>query len=81
MSPNSTSSKSNSRNPTREVQIGSIKIGANHPIAVQSMTATRTRDIEATIEQIVTLEKAGADVVRVAQPCKQRQPLRLLLFE
>ena len=55
-----------SRNPTREVQIGSVKIGAGHPIAVQSMTATRTRDIEATIEQITALERAGADVVRVA---------------
>jgi (E)-4-hydroxy-3-methylbut-2-enyl-diphosphate synthase len=54
------------RNPTRAVQIGSITIGAGHPIAVQSMTATRTRDIDATVGQIEALHVAGADCVRVA---------------
>jgi (E)-4-hydroxy-3-methylbut-2-enyl-diphosphate synthase len=55
-----------SRNPTRSVAIGSIAIGSRHPIAVQSMTATRTQDIDATVRQIRDLVDAGADVVRVA---------------
>ncbi len=54
------------RQPTRTVQIGSIRIGSEHPIAVQSMTATKTQDIDATVRQIHDLEQAGADVVRIA---------------
>ena len=54
------------RNPTRLVRIGSISIGATHPIAVQSMTATKTQDHEATIAQVLQLEEAGADIVRIA---------------
>ena len=54
------------RNPTRAVRIGSISIGGGHPLAVQSMTATSTQDIDATVEQINALEAVGADVVRVA---------------
>lgn len=59
------------RNPTRSVRIGSISIGAQHPIAVQSMTATHTQDIDATVEQILALEAAGADVVRIAVDSKK----------
>jgi (E)-4-hydroxy-3-methylbut-2-enyl-diphosphate synthase len=54
------------RNPTRSVRIGKITIGAGHPIAVQSMTATQTRDIDATVAQVNALAAAGADVVRIA---------------
>jgi len=54
------------RNPTRAVKIGSVTIGAGHPIAVQSMCATRTQDIDATVRQIADLAAAGADVIRVA---------------
>ncbi len=54
------------RNPTRAVRIGDITIGAGHPIAVQSMAATRTQDIEATTRQIRLLQEAGADIIRVA---------------
>ena len=54
------------RNPTRAVAIGSITIGDNHPIAVQSMCATRTQDIEATIEQTNALHQRKAGVVRIA---------------
>ena len=54
------------RNPTRAVPIGSVTIGAGAPIAVQSMTATHTQNIDATVEQINDLNAAGADVVRVA---------------
>ena len=54
------------RNPTRSVRIGSVTIGQDHPIAVQSMTATQTRDIDATVGQVNALTTAGADVVRIA---------------
>lgn len=54
------------RNPTRSVVIGTVKIGAGAPIAVQSMTATKTQDIVATANQIRSLVDAGADIVRVA---------------
>jgi (E)-4-hydroxy-3-methylbut-2-enyl-diphosphate synthase len=54
------------RNPTRSVSIGSITIGAGNPIAVQSMCATRTQDIDATVAQINDLAAAGADIVRIA---------------
>lgn len=54
------------RNPTRSVKIGSATIGSGHPIAVQSMTATHTQDIDATVAQIEDLFAAGADVIRVA---------------
>jgi (E)-4-hydroxy-3-methylbut-2-enyl-diphosphate synthase len=54
------------RNPTRAVRIGSLTIGGGHPIAVQSMTATRTQDVAATAAQVEDLVRAGADLVRVA---------------
>jgi (E)-4-hydroxy-3-methylbut-2-enyl-diphosphate synthase len=54
------------RNPTRSVSIGSVTIGAGHPIAIQSMTATATQDVAATVGQVRDLEQAGADVVRIA---------------
>ena len=55
-----------SRNPTRSVRIGSLVIGGGHPIAVQSMTATATRDVSATAAQVNMLHEAGADAVRIA---------------
>ncbi len=58
------------RNPTRAVRIGSVTIGDGHPIAVQSMTATRTQNVDATVEQINALSNAGADVVRIAVDSK-----------
>lgn len=54
------------RNPTRSVRIGTTTIGSDSPIAVQSMTATKTQDIDATVAQINDLVAAGADIVRVA---------------
>jgi (E)-4-hydroxy-3-methylbut-2-enyl-diphosphate synthase len=54
------------RNPTRAVRIGTLTIGAGHPVAVQSMTATPTRDVHATAAQVGALVEAGADVVRIA---------------
>jgi (E)-4-hydroxy-3-methylbut-2-enyl-diphosphate synthase len=54
------------RNPTRAVKIGTVTIGADNPVAVQSMTATATQDVAATVGQVRDLENAGADVVRIA---------------
>ncbi|REJ86459.1 MAG: 4-hydroxy-3-methylbut-2-en-1-yl diphosphate synthase [Planctomycetota bacterium] len=54
------------RNPTRAVRIGRVTIGDGNPIAVQSMTATHTQNIEATCAQIDALTAAGADIIRVA---------------
>lgn len=59
------------RNPTRAVRIGSVTIGAGNPIAVQSMTATHTQDIDGTVAQVNDLYAAGADVVRVAVDSKK----------
>lgn len=56
------------RRLSREVSVGSLKIGRNNPISIQSMTNTDTRDAKATIEQIKRLEEVGCDVVRVAVP-------------
>ncbi len=53
------------------MRIGSISIGAAHPIAVQSMTATHTQDIDATVAQANDLHQAGADVVRIAVDSKK----------
>ncbi|RMF87110.1 MAG: 4-hydroxy-3-methylbut-2-en-1-yl diphosphate synthase [Planctomycetota bacterium] len=54
------------RKPTRAVAIGSITIGAGHPIAVQSMCAVKTQDVDRVVAQITMLTEAGADLVRVA---------------
>lgn len=54
------------RNPTRSVTIGGITLGAGHPVAVQSMCATHTRDVDATVAQAEDLRRAGAGLVRVA---------------
>ncbi len=50
----------------REIRIGNVRIGGSNPIAVQSMTATKTQDIDATVRQVELLEAAGADVIRIA---------------
>ncbi len=54
------------RNPTRAVKVGSVTLGAGHPIAVQSMCATRTQDVDATVAQTEAIREAGGDLVRVA---------------
>jgi (E)-4-hydroxy-3-methylbut-2-enyl-diphosphate synthase len=54
------------RQTTREVRIGTIAVGGSHPVAVQSMCATRTQDIDATVTQAEEIRRAGGDVVRVA---------------
>ncbi len=54
------------RKPTRAVRIGKVQVGAGAPIVVQSMCATKTTDIDATVAQVYQLEEAGAGVVRIA---------------
>ncbi len=59
------------RNNTREVRIGTVTIGGNHPIAIQSMTNTKTEDVQATVSQILNLEQAGCEIIRCAVPTKE----------
>jgi len=56
------------RRKTKPVYVGSVKIGGDAPVTVQSMTCTDTRDVKATVEQIAQLEDAGCEIVRVAVP-------------
>jgi len=56
------------RRPTRVVKIGKVSIGGDHPVVVQSMTNTDTRNVEATVSQIKKLEAAGCELIRVAVP-------------
>ena len=59
------------RRNSKKIKVGSVEIGGNAPISVQSMTNTLTIDIKKTIKQIEDLESAGADLVRVAVPDKE----------
>lgn len=54
------------RKLTKEIKIGNVLIGNNHPIAIQSMTNTKTKDVEKTVKQIKALTDAGCQIVRVA---------------
>ena len=56
------------RKKTREIKVGNLNVGGNSKISVQSMTNTLTTDIKGTINQIHSLEEAGADIVRVSCP-------------
>ncbi|WP_417762134.1 flavodoxin-dependent (E)-4-hydroxy-3-methylbut-2-enyl-diphosphate synthase [Shewanella sp.] len=56
------------RRPSSRIYVGNVPIGDGAPIAVQSMTNTRTTDVEATLKQIHALERVGADIVRVSVP-------------
>lgn len=56
------------REQTKKIWIGNVCIGGGSPVAIQSMTNTRTEDIEATIAQIQSLEKAGCEIIRCAVP-------------
>lgn len=56
------------RRRTRQIRVGNVLVGGGAAIAVQSMTNTRTTDIDATVAQIHRLQQAGADIVRVSVP-------------
>jgi (E)-4-hydroxy-3-methylbut-2-enyl-diphosphate synthase len=59
------------RYPTRQIFVGDVAIGGDAPISVQSMTYSKTSDVEATLDQIKRLHFAGADIVRVAVPAME----------
>ena len=56
------------RQNTKVIQIGNVSIGGGNPIAIQSMTNTRTDDVEATVAQILRLEEAGCEIIRCTVP-------------
>src|SRR5437763_5140677 len=56
------------RRKTRQLMVGPVGVGSDHPISVQSMTTTLTADVNATLQQIAELTAAGCDIVRVACP-------------
>ena len=56
------------REQTRVVHIGDRKIGNGNPVLIQSMTNTKTEDIQATVNQILKLEAAGCEIVRCTVP-------------
>src|SRR3989441_9674773 len=59
------------RRQTRPITLGKLKVGGNAPITVQSMTKTDTRDVQATLLEIWSLEAAGCDIVRCAVPVRE----------
>ncbi|QCB52727.1 flavodoxin-dependent (E)-4-hydroxy-3-methylbut-2-enyl-diphosphate synthase [Rhodococcus sp. PAMC28707] len=59
------------RRKTRQLQVGTVGVGSEHPISVQSMTTTKTHDINATLQQIAELTASGCDIVRVACPTQE----------
>jgi (E)-4-hydroxy-3-methylbut-2-enyl-diphosphate synthase len=59
------------RRKTKKINLGVVPIGGDAPIAVQSMTNTDTRDVEATVAQINALQEAGCEVIRIALPDKE----------
>ncbi len=56
------------REQTKVITIGNVKIGGSNPVAIQSMTNTKTEDVEATVAQILALEAAGCEIIRCAVP-------------
>jgi (E)-4-hydroxy-3-methylbut-2-enyl-diphosphate synthase len=59
------------RRKTREINLGGVKIGGDNPIVVQSMTSTKTHNVEETLNQIFRLYEAGCELVRVAVPTEK----------
>ena len=56
------------RKPTKKIRVGSVEIGGDAPLSIQSMCTTRTPDARATVDQILALSTAGADIIRVTVP-------------
>lgn len=53
---------------TKQIKVGNVLVGGGAPVSIQSMCSTKTDDIEATVEQILRLEEAGCEIIRVAVP-------------
>ncbi len=56
------------RDETKRIRIGNVEIGGGNPIRIQSMCNTKTEDVKATVDQILALERAGCEIIRVAVP-------------
>ncbi|HYZ91410.1 MAG TPA: flavodoxin-dependent (E)-4-hydroxy-3-methylbut-2-enyl-diphosphate synthase [Actinomycetota bacterium] len=56
------------RRPTRQIRVGSVPIGGDAPVSIQSMTTTRTPDARSTVDQVLALATAGADIIRITVP-------------
>ena len=70
------------RFPTREVMVGSLGIGGNNPIRIQSMTTTDTMDTRATVDQSLRMIEAGSELVRITAPSKREaENLRIIKEE
>lgn len=54
------------RKDTRKIKVGNVEIGGNNKVVIQSMTNTKTKDVEATVKQTLELEKVGCEIIRVA---------------
>ena len=61
------------RRKSRQIKVGSVAVGGDAPVSVQSMTTTLTADVNATLQQIAELTAAGCDIVRVAVPVAGRR--------
>lgn len=62
------------RTETRKIMVGNIAIGGQNKVVIQSMCNTKTKNIEATVEQILALEKVGCQIIRVA--CLDKEDAR-----
>ena len=56
------------RRKTRQLNVGGVWVGSDHPVSVQSMCTTKTADVNATLQQIAELTASGCQIVRVAVP-------------
>ena len=56
------------RKKTRIINVGGVQIGGQNKVVIQSMTNTKTKDVDNTVKQILALEKVGCEIVRVACP-------------
>ncbi len=70
MSPYCVSRFATQRRVSREVQVGSVGVGGDNPIRIQSMTTTLTQDVDATVKQSIALAESGCEIVRVTAPNK-----------
>ena len=66
------------RTKTRKVMVGNVQIGEQNKVVIQSMCNTKTKDVQATVNQILDLEKAGCEIIRVA--CLDMEDARAIIW-
>jgi (E)-4-hydroxy-3-methylbut-2-enyl-diphosphate synthase len=70
------------RRKSRQINVGKVKVGGGAPVSVQSMTTTKTHDINATLQQIAELTASGCEIVRVACPTdKDAEALKIIAMK